>query len=152
MDIYDSLFSSNHVLNEQIARELFAIMPEQGVFAAIADDRGNFWPSDEGKFRQILSDRASLDHMFSRVDDGQEPVIGQIMDFGVAVSQLATERLHCGYLVLAFEKSTYQSTLANINLIEMLVNQVTLIAQLIDKNNQLHHGELKRLSLGAANC
>ena len=147
MNMFDLLFSSTHMLNEQIAQELFDIMPEQGVVAAITDDLGNWWPSNEDKFRQILSDRGTLEHMCSRVDDGEELVVGQIADFGVVVSQLSTESLDCGYLVIALEKHTHQATVAQMDMVELIINQTNLIARLIEQNNQTYHDELKKLNL-----
>jgi hypothetical protein len=35
MDMYDSLFSSNSVLNEQIACQLFEVLPDQGPIMVI---------------------------------------------------------------------------------------------------------------------
>jgi hypothetical protein len=53
MDIYDSLFSPGCALNEQIARQIFDILPEQGPIMVIMDRDGNCWPSDSEKFSTL---------------------------------------------------------------------------------------------------
>ena len=49
MNIYDSLFSSNDMLNEQIAGLLNDFVSAEGPFMAIRDARGNCWLSDEDR-------------------------------------------------------------------------------------------------------
>ena len=50
MDMYDSLFSPGCALNEQIARQIFDILPERGLVMMIMDRDGNCWPSDSENF------------------------------------------------------------------------------------------------------
>ena len=50
MDMYGSLISPSCVLNEQIARQIFDILPEQGPIIVIMDRDGKCWPSDSEEF------------------------------------------------------------------------------------------------------
>lgn len=146
MNIYDSLFSSGDMLNEQIARELSDFVSAEGPFIAIRDMQGNCWLSDEERVSHFLPQGKLLEQTLAKIDDGFEPVIDQTDNCGFVVTQLSTEKVNCGYLFLVLPGYTAETTLANIEIIELLLGQVGLIAQLIEKNNQLHHLQLKHLS------
>jgi hypothetical protein len=60
---------------------------------------------------------------------------------------LATEQTNCGYVIIALPQYSPESTLINIDLIEILLNQTGLIAKLIEKNNLLHELQMKQFSL-----
>jgi hypothetical protein len=147
--MYDDLISSSGTLNDQIARQLFSVLPEDGPLLAIIDDQGNYWPSESNRFSQLNIDEQMLKQLCSRIDDGAEPVITQINDFGIVAVQLATERTNCGYVVLVMPKYTPESILANIELIEILLSQVGLIARLVEQNNHLYRLQMKQFNLAA---
>ena len=50
MNIYESLLPQSFVLNEQIARQLFEALPEEGPVILIMDRKGNIWPSDSEEY------------------------------------------------------------------------------------------------------
>jgi hypothetical protein len=147
--MYDELLSSEHTLNDQIARQLFSIIPEDGPLIAIIDRQGNYWPSESERFSQLNIDEQILKQMCNRIDDGAEPVITQINDFGVVISQLATERTNCGYVIIMLPKYTPESILVNIELIETLLSQVGLIGRLVEQNNHLYQLQMKQFNLAA---
>jgi len=60
---------------------------------------------------------------------------------------LATGRNNCGYVIIALPQYNPESTMINIDLIEMSLNQVGLIAKLIDKNNLLYEVQMKHYGL-----
>ncbi|MCH8829862.1 MAG: hypothetical protein IID45_09825 [Planctomycetes bacterium] len=66
-------------------------------------------------------------------------------------TQLQTESMRGAYVLIGLPGYERESTVANLPIIEMLLNQINLIASLIDKNNQLHLHQLKHLSQTAAN-
>ena len=146
MDIYDSLFSTSDMLNEQLANELFAIMPSDGPLVAIVDRQGTCWASDEEKFLQVFSDNQQLKQICTRVDDGGDPVITRIDEYGVVATELLVQQVNCGYAIILLPGYTCESVMENSDLIELVLNQIALIAGLIKKNNQLHHAKLKELS------
>ncbi len=147
MDMYDSLFSPSGVLNEQIARQIFDILPEQGPIIVIMDRDGNCWPSDSEEFFKLNIGESLLRELCDKIDDGAEPIVTQANDFSIIATQLATERTNCGYVIIALPQYSPESTLANIDLIEILLNQIGLIARLIEKNNLLYELQMKQFSL-----
>jgi hypothetical protein len=147
MDMYDSPFSPDSVLNEQIARQIFDILPEGGPVMMIIDGDGNCWPSDSEKFSTLNISESFLRELCAKVDDGVEPVITQADDFSIIASQLATDRTNCGYVIIALPQYSPESTLVNIDLIEMLLNQTGLIAKLIEKNNLLCELQTKQFGM-----
>jgi hypothetical protein len=146
MNIYDSLFSSGDMLNEQIAGELSDFVSAEGPFIAIRDTQGNCWLSDEERFSQFLPHGKLLEQTFAKINDGFDPVIDQTDNCGFVVTQLSTDKVNCGYLFLILPGYTAETTLANIEIIDLLLGQVELIARLIEKNNHLYHLQLRHLS------
>lgn len=143
MDIYGSLLSSSFALNEQIARQLFEVLPEQGPVVLIMDRNGNMWPSDSEEFTRLNISESHLKDLREKIDDGVEPVISQTNDCSIIAAQLATERSNCGYVIVALPQYSPESTLANITLIETLLNQFNLIAKLLEKNNRLYEVQMQ---------
>jgi len=146
MDIYESLFPAGCVLNEQIARQIFDILPERGPVMVIMDGDGHCWPSDSEKFSNLNISESFLRELCAKIDDGDEPVVTQADDCSVIAAQLATARTKCGYVVIALPQYSPESTLVNIDLIEILLNQIGLIAKLIEKNNLLYELQMKQFS------
>ena len=143
MNIYESLSSPGFMLNEQIARQVFEILPEGGPLVMIMDAEGNSWPSSSHDFAKLNISESFFKRICAKIDDGAEPVVAQTDDCSVAGAQLATDSSNCGYVIIALPQYTPESTLANINLIEMLLNQLGLIAKLIEKNNLLCEVQMK---------
>jgi hypothetical protein len=143
MDMCESLFSPGFVLNEQIARQIFEVLPEQGPIMVIMDRDGNIWPSDSEEFAKLNISEPFLKKLCAKIDDGAEPIITQANDCSVIAIQLATEQNNLGYVIIALPQYSPESTLINIDLIEMLLNQVGLIAKLIEKNNLLYEVQMK---------
>ena len=145
MNMYDSLFSPGGVLNEQIARHIFDILPESSLVMVIMDRDGNCWPSDSEKFSELNISESFLRELCAKIDDGVEPVVTGANDCSIIGSQLVTERTNCGYVFIALPQYSPESTLVNIDLIEILLNQVSLIARLIEKNNLLYELQMKQM-------
>lgn len=143
MDIYESFFSPGFVLTEQIARQIFEILPEQGPIITIMDLDGNNWPSNPDEFAKLDISESFLKEICAKIDDGAEPVVAGANDCSVIAAQLATERINYGYVIIALPQYSPESTLVNIDLIEMLLNQIGLIAKLIEKNNHLYEVQMK---------
>lgn len=147
MEMYDSLFSSECMLNEQIARQIFEILPEEGPIMVIMDRNGNCWPSNSEKFSNLNLSESFLQDLCSKIDDGSEPIVTQVEDVSIIGAQIYTENSNCGYVVVILPKYNPESTLINIDLIEVLINQTNLIAKLVEKNNQLHEHQIKQMSV-----
>jgi hypothetical protein len=147
MDMYDSLVSPDYVLIEQIARQIFDFLPEQGPIMVIMDRAGNFLISNAEEFCKLSIEESLLRELCDKVDDGVEPVITAVKDASVTAAQLITERSNCGYLIIILPRYSIESTLANIDLIETMLNQASLIAELVEKNYLLNELQMKSYSV-----
>jgi len=143
MNLNESLSSPVFMLNEQIARQVFEVLPDQGPILLIMDRDGNSWPSDSEEYSKLNISEQFLKELSAKIDDGAEPVLTQINDCSIVAAQLATERSNCGYVIIALPRYNPESTLINIDLIEMLLSQLNLIARLIEKNNLLYEVQMK---------
>ena len=146
MGMYGQLLSQSCLLNEQVARQVFDILPDNGPIMAIVDRDGNYWPSDSEKFTRLNISESFLRELCAKIDDGTDPVTTQVNDYSIVATQLTTEQTHCGYVLIALPQSGPCSAPANIELIEILLDQVGLVAKLIEKNNTLYELQLKRLT------
>ncbi len=147
MDIPNSLLSPVAALNEQIARQVFELLPERGPVMIIMDRDGNCWPSDSEQFAKLNIGKEFLKELCGKVDDGAEPIVTQANDCSVVAAQLATEQTNCGYVFLAMPQYSPESTLVNIDLVEIVLSQVSLIAKLIEKNNLLYELQMRQFSV-----
>ena len=146
MDMYDSLFSPASLLNEQIARQIFNILPENGPIMLIMDREGNLWHSNSEKSANFDINEMFIRELCDRIDDGSEPVITQNDQCTVIASQLSTQQTNCGYVILALPQSTPESAMLNTDLIEILFSQINLIAKLIEKNDLLYELQMKQFN------
>ena len=144
MNLNESLSSSVFMLNEQVARQVFDALPDKGPILLIMDRDGNYWPSDSERFVKLDMSEPFLREICAKIDDGAEPVVTQINDCGIVAAQLATERRNCGYVFIALPQYSPESTLINIDLIEILLSQLNLIVKLIEKNNHLYEVQMKQ--------
>lgn len=147
MDTYESQLSRSSALNEQIAREIFDILGEDGPVVIIMDREGNHHLSDSARFSELGISDSFLKELCSKIDDGAEPVVTQMNDIGVVAAELAVEETHCGYVVMALPQYNIESTMINFGLIELLLNQIGLIAKLIGKSERAYELQMKQLSM-----
>jgi len=108
------------------------------------DRNGNTWPSDSVELAKLDMSESFLKELCAKIDDGAEPIVTQINDCSIIAEQLATEQTNCGYVLIALPQYSPESTLINIDLIEIVLNQLRLIARLIEKNNMLYDVQLKQ--------
>ncbi|MFA5554569.1 MAG: hypothetical protein WCZ89_03605 [Phycisphaerae bacterium] len=147
MNMFDTFFSPNSRLNDQIARQVFDSLPENGPIMLIAGRDGNFWPSDSQALVDMRIDDSVLQQLWSKIDDGAEPIITQNNECIIAASALATDNTNCGYIALVLPKHQPEAALANSDLIEIVMNQINLIAKLIEKNTKLYELQMRQQPL-----
>jgi hypothetical protein len=87
-----------------------------------------------------------LKDLRDKVDDGAEPVITQIGETSVTIAQLATDQTNCGYVVMALPRYTPEATLDNLDLVEAMLCQISLIARLVEKTRMLTQGHMNHYS------
>ena len=145
MDMFGSSYSHTCVLNEQIARQIFDLLPEEGPMMVIISKEGNCWPSNDAGFTKLGITDSYIKELCAKIDDGEEPIITNINDFSLVITALATEHNDCGYIMIVLPHYTPESTMVNIGLIEILLSEVGLIAHLIEQNNLLYERQMKQL-------
>jgi hypothetical protein len=150
MDTCDATFSATHLLNEQIAHQVFDILPERGPVLVIMDRDGTYWPSNPEEFAKLNLSNTLLKDLRAKVDDGAEPVITQVGDVSVTIAQLSTDLTNCGYVVVALARHSPESTLTNIDLVEAMLSQITLIARLIEKTSMLTKSHVSHYAVYSA--
>jgi len=147
MDICEPRLSRSSLLNEQIAGEIFDILPEDGPIVIIVGRDGKYQVSDSDKFSGLNISESFLKRLCTTIDDGAEPVVTELNDFGIVASQLATDETNCGYVIIALPQYNSESTLINIGLIEMLLNQIGLIARLVETKGLAYELQMKQLGI-----
>ncbi len=147
MNVYELSSPRNFVLNEQIARQVFEVLPERGPLMLIMDREGNNWPSDSEELAKLNISESFLKELCAKIDDGAEPVVTQVNDCSIIAAQLVTEHTNCGYVLVALPQHSPEATLINIDLIEIVINQLGLIARLIEKNNHIYEVQMKQYRL-----
>jgi hypothetical protein len=147
MDTHNAVLSPGYVLNEQLASQIFETLPEQGPIVIILDRQGNCWPSDSEEFAKLRTEESFLKELCAKVDDGTEPVITQLDDVTITAAQLSTEQTNCGFVIIALPRYNLESTLVNIDLVETLINLISLTATLIEKNTHLYELQAKNYSI-----
>ena len=147
MDTLGSVYSQGCMLNEQIARKVFDILPEDGPVAIIVSRQGNSWPSDAEGFTKLGMTDGFIKELCAKVDDGDEPIITLVNDFSIVATALTTDRTDCGYIILALPNYSPESTLANISLIEIVLSQIGLIAHLVEQNKLLYERQQQQFGL-----
>ncbi len=143
MNLYNSMFSQDAMFNELLAEQIFGMIPEQGPLVVIMDNEGNCRASDSELFEKLNLNKEWIDNFCSKISDGVEPVISHIDNYGVIGAQLIGEHNMCGYVIMVTEEAGLESMLAKIELLEMILNQFNLIAQLTEKCNTFYQIQAK---------
>ena len=144
--LYQSLLSSSQTLLGQLGRLALAEQADFGPFWVLLDDRRAVCVGDEQRLAELVSDIETLHPFCTQVDDGLEMAICPADDGVVAIGQLGTARSHCGYVLLGLPGYTADTAHANAGMIEMLLGQMNLLADVVEKNNLFHQEHLSRLS------
>ncbi len=146
MDTYELDCLSPGVLNQQIASVAFSCLSEDGPLAVILDGQGQYWPSDAVRYAAIFSKVNCLEDIIARLDDGADHVITEINGTTIVAYQLATNNVHCGYIIFALEGYTQESAVENIDLIDTILSLMNLVGGLIEKANQMQAVQMKNLN------
>jgi hypothetical protein len=128
--------SSDMTIN-QIAQAVFNSFANTDIVVAILNHNGSYVSNKLDVFEQVFAERNLLDELCSRVDDGQEPLISQIDGFIVAASCLSSGLENVGYSVMLLPACSFGNTPESVDFIEIMLEQFSLIAGLIEQNQQL---------------
>ena len=144
MDISKSLYCPLYTLTERIASQIFEFLPDKGPLLIIMDTNGNSLPSDPEEFSRLNISESFLKEVCFTINDGVEPVVTSSNDYSIIAGQLATEEHNYGYVFVVLPQYNPELTLLNIDLIEILLNQIGLVAKLIEKNDLHYEVQLKQ--------
>ena len=144
--IYKSLFSGNNLLSEQFVRQMFDLGSSDGAILIYVDENHEYQSNNPSRATFLFGEPERLRALCNQIDDGDDPCVCAVDGGCVVGTQLATERVHCGYFLVFLAGYTSQTVWANMDIIELLLAQAQLICQLIEKNNQLHRLRLAHLS------
>ncbi len=145
--LYRDILGSSDLLIDQVRGQLFGRLEPDGPVLIVADAQRQCKASHPGRAGVLLSNTARwIDPICDRLDDGEDPLLVPVNGGCIAACQLATERTHCGYLLVYLEGYTPQTAEVNRPLFELIFAQAEATCELIEKNNQLHHLRLVHLS------
>ena len=144
--MYETMFSPSCLLNEQVARQVFETLGENSPVMLIVNREGHHWPSDSEAFSKLGICDSLLAELWGKIDDGAEPVTARTNGYLVTATELATERTKCGYIAVIVKDENDQDSQISFELLEIVINQVNLIAKLIEKNSLLYELQMRQQS------
>ena len=113
-----------------MSKRIFDIIPDQGLDVAFLDRQGNIHTSEQSCLGEFFSDQDHINHLITRIKDGEDPVISQFGDESIIASELSAGNSSCGYVFLSLPGANGNSTETHMNLIEFILSQLNLIADL----------------------
>jgi len=128
--------SSDMIIN-QIAHTVFDSFANTDIVVAILNHNGSYVSNKLDVFERIFAERILLDELCRRVDDGQEPLIAHIDGYLVAASGLSAGFNGVGYAVMLLPAGSFGNIPESLDFIEIILEQFSLIAGLIEQNQQL---------------
>jgi len=146
-NLYKDLFDVSGLLAEQVGRYLLEMVGPEGPALVVVTPNRRVQTRHPGRVGVLLSENERLvGDLCARLDDGEDPLVVKVEGGCIAACQLASERAHCGYLLIFLEGYTLETAGANMRLVELIVAQAGLICELVEKNNHLHQLKLVHLS------
>jgi hypothetical protein len=124
---------------ERIADKIFAVMPEDNIWAVVFDDQDNYFSSNQDNIIKHFTGNNFLADIRQRLDDGGGLTITNFKGLSVIASDLTGNWLGNAYLVLVFEKLFPEDIVKNIELIEILINQCQATASEIMAVDKYSH-------------
>ena len=121
----------------QLARMVFDSFEGTGIIIAILGRTGSYVSNRLDIFETVFTDQLILDELCRRIDDGHEPLITQIDGYLVAASALTSGFDCIGYVVMLLPAWTSEKSLECLDFVEIILNQCSIIAGLINQNQQL---------------
>lgn len=117
----------------KIAHAVFDSFDNTNVVIAILNKNGSYVANKLDVFEEVFAEPAILDELCRKIDDGQEPLISQIDGFVIAASSLFSGFEQIGYSIMLIPIETFKS----FDFIEVILQQFSQIAGLIEQNQQL---------------
>lgn len=146
-EIYKSLLSDADTVIEQLKGHLFGMTELEGPVIALVNNEGELCANHPSRIAFLKKeDPEALSAICRQIDDGYDPCVYAVEGGCIIGTQLITESTDCVRFLLFLPGYLNETVQANMDLFELLLSQVQLICQLIEKNNRMHHRELSDLS------
>ena len=149
-ELYKSLLSGVDTLTEQFKGHLFGMTELEGPVLMLVNGQGELCANHPSRVAFLHECPEVLSAICRQIDDGYDPCVYAVEGGCVIGTQLAAEKTDCGRFLMFLPGYRSETVQANMDLFELLLGQVQLICQLIEKNNQLHHRQLSGLSQNSA--
>lgn len=146
MDIRSEQLEKKTGIGRAAARKIFETVPEDGAVILFVDERNTFLVSDSEVFERLKVEKEFLNWICAKIDDGQEPIITQQNNCSIIASELAKDDQSYGKLLLFLPLQTPESMLKNTELAELMINQCSQIASLVEENFELEKLNFRLLS------
>lgn len=130
MHVCDTVCSHSTTMIDRLKQDLSHMLPEERVEIVFVDKHGTYWSSRMGESSGLGADEPVLVDILARIDDGHDPLIMSLNDTCVVASQLVTSITNWGYIVVLFPKRNSDSALPSLDLAELVLDQIKLIAQM----------------------
>jgi hypothetical protein len=149
-ELYKSLLSDAETLTEQLKSHLFDMTELEGPVIALVNNQGQLCANHPSRMAFLKEEPEILSAICRQIDDGYDPCVFGVEGGCIIGTQLITESIDCGRFLLFLPGYLNETVQANMDLFELLLSQVQLICQLLEKNNRFHHQQLSNLSRGSA--
>ncbi len=144
MDIFNNLFSSSDMLNEQIARKVVDATPEDDMAIAIADLSGNMWTNELDDFVDWQEYEGTTALIFDRLADGQEIVFASSENHCFIACDIEIDSFSKGYVIIALDSQFLTNIDAQLPIVEFSLKQISILASTIHVNNNVIHDTLRK--------
>jgi len=118
-------------VQQRLIEVLGSCLPEDGMDLILIDRNQGAWASAPTAYNEFCEDTRILDHMISRIDDGDDPALTRVGDVFLAGVHLWTPACDYGYAMLMLSHSDGDSLLQNWPLVETVLNQMRCMAGLL---------------------
>lgn len=145
-ELYKSLIAGPDLLTEQISGELFGMTEPEGPVLILVDSERIYASNYPSRVGFLDESPELLEMICSQIDDGCDPCVHAVQNGCLVGTQLATQQSDCGYFLVFLPGYGADMVWANMDLVEFMLAQTQLIAQLTEKNNQLHTSQLSHMS------
>ncbi len=149
-ELYKTLLSGVDMLTDQLKGHLFDMTELEGPVLMLVDNQGRVCANHPSRVAFLKECPEVLSAICCQIDDGYDPCVYAVEGGCVIGTQLATGKTDCGRFLMYLPGYRSETVQANMDLFELLLAQIQLICQLIEKNNQLHHQQLSGLSRNSA--
>ena len=130
----------------RIASMVFDSFEGTDFIVAILGRTGSYVASKLDVFESVFADQRILDELCRRIDDGHEPLITHIDSYLLAASALTSGFDNIGYVVILLPVDTSEKSIDCLDFLEIILNQCSLLAGLVDQNQQLSQSSKAELA------